>query len=89
MPDRLFKKHGRWKLEAAKNGHVEDSSVARMDVSKSLDLNSILSNPMYVETKDSGVHSRPSSNDVIVCKWGCKGSTHVRGMFREIYFSVV
>ena len=38
VPDRLFKRHGRWKPESAKDGYVEDSVAARMAVSKSLDL---------------------------------------------------
>ena len=38
VPDRLFKRHGRWKSESAKDGYVEDSVAARMAVSKSLDL---------------------------------------------------
>ena len=38
VPDRLFKRHGRWKSESAKDGYVEDSVASRMAVSKSLDL---------------------------------------------------
>ena len=38
IPDRLFKRHGRWKTESAKDGYVEDSAAARLAVSKSLKL---------------------------------------------------
>ena len=36
VPDRLFKRHGRWKSEAAKDGYVKDSIESRLTVSKSL-----------------------------------------------------
>ena len=36
VPDRLFKRHGRWKSELAKDGYVKDSVVKRLSVSKSL-----------------------------------------------------
>jgi len=39
VPDRLFKRHGRWKSESAKDGYIEDSLEARMSVSESLGLN--------------------------------------------------
>ena len=38
VPDRLFKRHGRWRSESAKDGYVEDAVASRMAVSKSLDL---------------------------------------------------
>lgn len=38
IPDRMFKRHGRWRSESAKDGYVEDSMSSRMAVSKSLDL---------------------------------------------------
>ena len=36
IPDRLFKRHGRWKSESAKDGYVKDSLESRLSVSKSL-----------------------------------------------------
>ena len=36
VPDRMFKRHGRWKSENAKDGYVKDSLTARLSVSKSL-----------------------------------------------------
>jgi len=36
VPDRLFKKHGRWKSENAKDGYIEDSLEQRLSVTKSL-----------------------------------------------------
>ena len=36
VPDRLFKRHGRWKLETAKDGYVQDSITERLQVSQSL-----------------------------------------------------
>ena len=36
VPDRLFKRHGRWKSESAKDGYVKDSLESRLTVSKSL-----------------------------------------------------
>ena len=38
VPDRLWKRHGRWKSEKAKDGYVEDSLEHRLLVSKSLKL---------------------------------------------------
>ena len=38
IPDRLFKRHGRWKSETAKDGYVKDSEGARLSVSKGLNL---------------------------------------------------
>ena len=38
VADRLFKRHGRWKSESAKDGYVKDSLKARMSVSASLKL---------------------------------------------------
>ena len=38
VPDRLFKRHGRWRSESAKDGYIKDSMSALMSVSKSLDL---------------------------------------------------
>ena len=36
VPDRMFKRHGWWKCENAKDGYVKDSLTARFSVSKSL-----------------------------------------------------
>lgn len=36
IPDRLFKRHGRWKSESAKDAYVKDSLEARLLVSKNL-----------------------------------------------------
>ena len=38
VADRLFKRHGRWRSESAKDGYVKDSERALMSVSKSLNL---------------------------------------------------
>lgn len=38
VPDRLFKRHGRWKSETAKDGYVKDSEGVRLSVSKGLNL---------------------------------------------------
>ena len=38
VPDRPFKRHGRWRSESAKDGYVEDAVALRRAVSKSLDL---------------------------------------------------
>ena len=38
VPDRMFKRHGRWRSESVKNGYIEDSVDSRMAVSKSLNL---------------------------------------------------
>ena len=36
VEDRLFKRHGRWKSESAKDGYVKDSVKRRLGVSKRL-----------------------------------------------------
>ena len=38
VPDRLFKRHGRWKSDAAKDGYVEDSLDHRLEVTKQIGL---------------------------------------------------
>jgi len=38
VQDRLFKKHGRWKSENAKDGYIEDSLQQRLSVTKNLGL---------------------------------------------------
>ena len=38
VPDRLFKRHGRWKSENAKDGYVKDSIENRLQVSRKLGL---------------------------------------------------
>ena len=38
IPDRLFKRHGRWQSESAKDGYVQDSMDDRLRVSKNLGL---------------------------------------------------
>ena len=37
VPDRCFKRHGRWKSESAKDGYVQDKLETRLSVSKALD----------------------------------------------------
>ena len=36
VPDRLFKRQGRWKSETAKDGYVEDNIEALLQVSRNL-----------------------------------------------------
>ena len=36
VPDRLFKRHGRWWFESAKDGYVKDSVEKWLSVSKNL-----------------------------------------------------
>ena len=38
VPDRMFKRHGRWRSETAKDGYVKDSLDARLEVSRKLGL---------------------------------------------------
>ena len=38
VPDRLFKRHGRWKSDKAKDGYVEDSAKHRLTVSQQIGL---------------------------------------------------
>ena len=38
VPDRLFKRHGRWQSESAKDGYIKDDERAQLSVSKSLKL---------------------------------------------------
>lgn len=38
VPDRMFKRHGRWKSESAKDGYVEDTLENRLSVSQNLGL---------------------------------------------------
>ena len=36
IPDRLFKRHGRWSSETAKDGYVKDNLDSLLSVSKNL-----------------------------------------------------
>ena len=36
IPDRLFKRHGRWSSDSAKDGYVKDSLSTCLSVSKAL-----------------------------------------------------
>ena len=38
IPDRVFKRHGQWKSDNAKDGYVEDSMDKHLFVSRSLGL---------------------------------------------------
>ena len=38
IPDRIFKRHGRWKSENAKDGYVKDTLEKRLSVTKNLGL---------------------------------------------------
>ena len=38
ISDRLFKRHGRWRTDKAKDGYVEDSIDHRMEVTKQIGL---------------------------------------------------
>ena len=38
VPDRCFKRHGRWRSESAKDGYVQDQLENRLSVSRSLGL---------------------------------------------------
>ena len=38
IPDRLFKRHGLWSSDTAKDGHVKDSLSSRLSVSQALGL---------------------------------------------------
>ena len=38
VPDRLFKRHGHWRSENAKDGYVKDSMESRLSVSRDIGL---------------------------------------------------
>ena len=38
VPDRMFKRHSRWKSENAKDGYVKNDVRSRLEVAKSLEL---------------------------------------------------
>ena len=38
VPDRMFKRHGRWRSENAKDGYVKDSLDSRLQVSRKIGL---------------------------------------------------
>ena len=38
VPDRCFKRHGRWRSENAKDGYVKDNLESRLEVSRNLGL---------------------------------------------------
>ena len=38
VPDRLFKRHGRWRSENAKDGYIKDSLSKRLEVTQDIGL---------------------------------------------------
>ena len=42
VPDRLFKRHGRWASVSAKDGYVQDSLSSRLSVSKAFGIRFLL-----------------------------------------------
>ena len=38
VPDRLFKRHGHWKTDSAKDGYIEDSVKQRLTISQQIGL---------------------------------------------------
>ena len=46
VPDRMFKRHGRWKPENAKDGYVKDDAKSRLEVSQKLGLYLSLANSL-------------------------------------------
>ena len=36
VPDRMFKRHGRWKSDKAKDGYIKDDTSSLLSVSKSI-----------------------------------------------------
>ena len=42
VPDRLFKRHGQWRSENAKDGYIEDTLEKRLSVSRQIDLWKVL-----------------------------------------------
>ena len=92
VADRLFKRHGCWRSETAKDGYVKDDVPSLLSVSQSLDLQCIFFSPPFfvtlvVSLNDccGRVHRRLTSSDVT------RGGTCMQrgGIFWEIYFSVV
>ena len=47
IPDRLFKQHGRWSSETAKDGYIEDSKENRLSVSKNIGIQYFLACNIY------------------------------------------
>ena len=48
VPDRLFKRHGRWRSENAKDGCVKDDVGSRLEVSKKLGLYLLIATAFFV-----------------------------------------
>ncbi len=63
VPDSLFKCHGRWKSESAKDGYVKDSVDSLLSVSKRLKLRPVLCDLMSIVTTVCEVHSEDEEED--------------------------
>ena len=59
VPDRLFKRHGRWRSENAKDGYIKDSVEKRLQVSKKLGLY-LLSYSLLCSSKCVISYSQPA-----------------------------
>ena len=82
VADRLFKRHGRWRSESAKDGYVKDSVASLMSVTKSLDTLSslpVLWSPIVGFDDFYGVHSRPYHSCDVISGWGQHARVHVTG----------
>ena len=60
VPDRLFKRHGRWRSENAKDGYVKDNMEARLEVSRKLGLYLFASSPFFVTLQVVIMNSQPT-----------------------------
>ena len=88
VPDRLFKRHGRWKSEKAKDGYVDDSVERRLSVTRQLNLqyNVILDvQRSLCSPRVSGNIDKQYPTFGVAQPQCCKGGRG-NSMVREMYF---
>ena len=89
VPDRIFKRHGRWKSENAKDGYVKDSLENRLEVSRKIGLY-LYCDAFFVALVVSIANcfggTTPLDESLYACVLGCMGN---QGMMWEVYFLAV
>ena len=86
VPDRLFKRHGRWCSESAKDGYVKDSVESRLQISQHLGMYLNIINAFFGPSSVSIINSSQPSVVVQPRNNLCGAVGRVYGMWWEVYF---
>ena len=66
VSDRLFKRHGRWKTDQAKDGYIKDKLDSLLSVSKSLHISFAISLSLFSK---AGINKRHARSCSVFCDY--------------------